>query len=126
MPSFTRVAEGRGQIPDKTATAELQVYNLTCRGNASLFGYFLERDDIYEVAGYLKIEAWPGPGATRVRIIYDATLTDEAAIKEALTGPYYDAAADIWRSSPFEIVGYDAVNLFGNEASPDEDSPETD
>ncbi len=111
IPSFVQVAEGRGAPPAEAATLELQVYNLACRGNASLFAYFLERDDQGEVPGYLKIEAWPGPGAAEVHVTYDPAQANEAAIKEAITEPYYDLVADVWRPSPFEIVGYDPLGL---------------
>lgn len=117
-PSFSRVVEGRGEAPAVTATAELGILNLACRGNASLFAYFVERDDEYEVPGYLKIEGWPGPGAARVLITYDPSLTDETAIKEAITEPYYDATSDQWRSSQFEVDGYDPLAAFDD--TPDE------
>ena len=111
MPSFVQVAEGRGPIPGEVAQVELGIHNLGCRGNASLFAYFLERDDEYEVPGHLKIEAWPGPGIASVRITYDAERTDAAAIKQALTEPYYDSTGDLWRFSPFEVEGYDPLGL---------------
>lgn len=111
MPSFIQVAKERSHIPAETVTAELNVHNLGCRGNAALFCYFLERDDEYEVPGYLRTEAWPGPGIAPVRIIYDPTQTDEADIKTAITEPYYDSDAGFWRASPFEIEGYDPLGL---------------
>ncbi|HUU83187.1 MAG TPA: 4Fe-4S binding protein [Phycisphaerae bacterium] len=111
LPAFSRVAEGRGEAPAITAAAELEVYGLSCRGKATLFSYFIERDDEFEIPGYLKIEAWPGPGAARTRITYDPSQTDEQAIKEALTEPYYDGVGDVWRSSPFDLAGYDPLGL---------------
>ena len=122
MPSFRMVAQGRGEAPAETAVVELRVHDLACRGRAALFVYFLERDDEYEVPGYLKIEAWPGPGAARARIIYDPTQTDAEAIKEAATEAYYDAVAGIWRPSPFEIEGYDLLAAFEDEIE-DEKAP---
>ena len=125
LPSFIQAAEGRGDAPAEMATVELKVRNLGCRGNASLFCYFLERDDECEVPGYLKTEAWPGPGIAPVRITYDPSQTDEAAIKEAITEPYYDTVAGVWRPSPFEIEGHDPLGL-DDEDSADEVDPEAD
>jgi ferredoxin len=124
MPSFIQVAEGRGRAPVESATVELGIHNLGCRGNASLFCYFLERDDEYEVPGYLKTEAWPGPGIARVRITYDPAQTDEAAIKEAITEPYFDERERIWRPSPFEIDGYDLLGGTGLDESEDPALPD--
>ena len=106
LPSFVKT---RGQAPVVTATTELDIIGLTCRGKATLLTYFLERDDAFELAGYLKLEAWPGPGATRTRVTYEPSLCDEAAIKRAVTEPYYDALGTLWRFSPFEIKGYDPL-----------------
>jgi hypothetical protein len=121
MPSYRHVAEGRGEPPARATTVELQVQNLTCRGSATLFSYFLERDDEYAIPGYLKIEAWPGPGAVPVHITYDPQQTDETGIKEAITEPYFDG--DIWRPSPFAIEGYDPLDILGDA---DDESPADD
>ena len=104
MPSFIK---SRGSPSAQVSNLRLQVTDLTCRGRANLFVYFLERDDMYEVPGYFKVEAWPGPGLADVGITYDPTLTNQDAIKQAITEPYYDATADFWRNSPFTIEGYD-------------------
>jgi ferredoxin len=111
LPSFVKT---RGQRPAETAVVRLEIYNLTCRGNATLLTYFLERDDEFALSGYLKLEAWSEPEAAPVRITYDPTRTDETAIKEAITEPYFDAVQNIWRTPPFRIVGYDPLGL--NEA----------
>jgi len=87
----------------------LKVTGLNCRGNATLFMYFLERDDAFELPGYLKLEAWPGPGTAQARVTYDPTTTDTEAVKQAITEPYYDAVGEVWRPSPFEIEGYDPL-----------------
>ncbi|MCP4251006.1 MAG: hypothetical protein GY778_28545 [bacterium] len=118
LPAYSRVAEGRGDAPPITATAELEIRNLTCRGSAALFAYFLERDDEYALDGYLKIEAWPGPGAVPARITYDPEQANPMGIKEAITEPYFDAVGNVWRTSPFEVSGYDPLGLTGgSEAS---------
>jgi polyferredoxin len=104
MPSFIK---SHGSPSAQVSKVRLQVADLTCRGRANLFVYFLERDDMYEIPGYFKVEAWPGPGLADVDITYDPTLTSEDAIKQAITEPYYDATADFWRKSPFMIEGYD-------------------
>ena len=108
MPSFVRT---RGVRPVGVATVELQVKDLTCRGRANLFLYFLERDDMFQFPGYFKVEAWPDPEVADVRITYDPSLADEAAIKRAITEPYFDMTADFWRTSPFRIEGYDPLEL---------------
>ena len=41
--------------------------------------------DLAAVPGYLKTEAWPGPGAAKARITYDAARADETAIREAIS-----------------------------------------
>ncbi len=111
IPSFVHTVEGSPEPPAETTTLELGVRSLGCRGNAALFAYFIERDDVFELPGYVKIEAWPGPGIAKARITYDPAQTNETAIKEAITEPYYDGVADLWRPSPFEIVGYDPLGL---------------
>jgi hypothetical protein len=90
---------------------DLSVEELTCRGRANLLFYFLERDDVYQIPGYFRVEAWPGPGLAKVRVTYEATVCEASAIKQAITEPYYDATANIWRSSPFRIEGYDPLSL---------------
>jgi len=42
-------------------------------------------------------------------VTYDPSQTDEAAISQAATEPYYDVLADRWRMSPFQIEGYDPL-----------------
>lgn len=108
MPSFIRT---RGDRPDRVATVELQIEDLTCRGRANLFFYFLERDDMHAIPGYFRVEAWPDPKLADVRITYDPILGNEAAIKRAITEPYFDMTADFWRTSPFRIEGYDPLEL---------------
>ncbi len=108
MPSFVKV---RGERPAQTAETTLHLSDLSCRGRGNLLVYFLERDDLYEVAGYLKIEAWPGPGLAEVRITYDPSQVSADALKQAITEPYYDVLGDRWRMSPFQIEGYDPLGL---------------
>ena len=108
MPSFVK---SRGTLPDRVATAELRMSNLHCRGRANYLFYFLNRDDELRVPGYLKIEAWPGPGMADVRITYDPGKTDEAAIKRAMTELYYNDFRKRLEHSPFQIEGYDPLGL---------------
>ncbi len=108
VPSFVK---HWGERPAEVATVELQVENLTCRGRANLLAYFLERDDLFAVGGYLRIAAWPGPGSARVQITYDAGKTDEAAIKQAITEPYFEMPGNSFRQSPFQIEGFDPLLL---------------
>jgi hypothetical protein len=89
----------------------LKVDNLSCRGRANLLFWFLDRDDMDAVEGYLKVEAWPGPGFAAVRVTYDPSQSDDQAIKRAITEPYFNLAEDFWRASPFTIEGYDMLDL---------------
>ena len=111
LPSFVK---SHGSRPAQVAKVRLRVENLTCRGRANLFFYFLQRDDVSQIPGYFKLEAWPGPGIADVDITFDPTATDEHAIKQAITEPYYDAVAEFWRTSPFVIEGYDPL-MFGGK-----------
>ena len=106
FPSFVKV---RGESPGQVARVELRMDDLGCRGRANMLYFFLERDDMYRLDGYFKVEAWPGPGVADVRITYDPAQTSEGAIKQAITEPYYDVLADLWRMSPFRIEGYDPL-----------------
>jgi len=108
MPSFVNT---RGLRPESTARLELQIHDVACRGRANLLVYFLHRDDMFEVPGYLKVEAWPDPNLAAVHVTYDPTQTDDEAIKQAITEPYYDVLADRWRMPPFRIEGYDPLGL---------------
>ena len=110
LPSFVK---SHGSRPAQVSTVRLKVEDLTCRGRANLFFYFLQRDDLFAVPGYLKVEAWPAPGLAEVDVTFAPAVTDENAIKQAITEPYYDAMADFWRASPFVIEGYDPLMLDG-------------
>ncbi len=120
VPSFVK---SRGEKPARAAEAKIRLAEMTCRGRANLLVYFLERDDLYRVPGYLKVEAWPGPGISDLHVIYDPSATNEAAIKRALTEPYYDAVADSWRMSPFAIEGYDPFALLDEVTPADSPAP---
>jgi len=80
---------------------------VTCRGRANKLILFLERDDVLEIDGYLKTEAWPDPGVARIRITYDPSQTDPGALKEAIATSYFDTWQGFARASPFEIEGYE-------------------
>ncbi len=108
MPSFVKI---RGEAPAEVAQVELRIHNLTCRGKATSLWYFLERDDFTAVPGYLRVEAWPGPGVAQARVLYDPSMADEQLIKDAIVEPYFDADANFWRPSPFVIEGYDPLGL---------------
>ncbi|MHC4816668.1 MAG: 4Fe-4S binding protein [Planctomycetota bacterium] len=100
LPSFTWT---RGDPPLRTEEVEFLVHDLTCRGRANLFVYYLERDDDLRLKGYLRLEAWPGPGAARARITFDPSATNATTIREAILEPYYDNDRGFWRMSPFRI-----------------------
>jgi len=100
MPSFTHE---RGAAPADAASIELRVTELTCRGRAVLLASLLERDDLHAIEGYLRLEVWPAPEMGRARITYDPDRMDADGIRRAITEPYYDAATDGWRASPFGV-----------------------
>jgi len=117
LPSFVK---SRGVAPNRVATVQLRIHELTCRGRANLLVGFLERDDMYHISGtdpktpgYYKVEAWPGPVVAVVCISYDPACADEDAIKQAITEPYYDMAENRWWLSPFLIEGYTPPGLDG-------------
>jgi len=69
LPSYVHE---RGQKPAMVAAVDMKVSDLTCRGRATLFTeFFLYRDDELALPGYLRVEAWPGPGLADARVIYD-------------------------------------------------------
>ena len=114
LPSFIKIRPDTASAdtaPVEYATVELLVEDVTCRGRSNMLYYFLSRDDLYEIPGYLKLETWPDPVLARVRVTYDASQTDEAAVKSAICEAYYELEADNWRESPFKIKGYDSLGL---------------
>jgi ferredoxin len=112
LPSFVKV---HGEPPVQPAVLELRVHELTCRGRANLLVWFLQRDDLGKPLRYFRLEAWPGPGAARARILYDPSETDEESLKRAITEPYFQSHGDMvaarWYPSPFRIEGYDPLAL---------------
>ncbi len=106
MPSFVfEQGERSGTIASET----LHVQGLKCRGSATLFTFFLCRNDIYEIPGYIRVEAWPGPQQGRAKVYFEKDQADRQAILDAITEPFYDAVDNRWRSSPFVIEGYDPL-----------------
>lgn len=93
--------------PDSTEKIVLQIQGVTCSGSAQLFAYFLDRKDISEVEGYLKVTTRPRPGWIDATILFDPAKTNEQAIIEAVTEAYYDESEQRWRPSPFRIRGVD-------------------
>ncbi|MHC4944672.1 MAG: 4Fe-4S binding protein [Planctomycetota bacterium] len=110
MPSF---AWAREEFREDTAILDMGVEELGCRGRANLLVYYLDRDDELELPGPLRLEAWPGPGVSRVRIFYDAGRVDETMIRMAVTEAYYDSDSNSGRPSPFRIEGYDPFDPTG-------------
>lgn len=110
LPSFVKV---HGEPPGRVAALDLRIHELTCRGRANLLVWFLQRDDVGKPLRFFRLEAWPGPGAARARILYDPAETDEESLKRAITEPYFQAHADTvaarWYPSPFRIEGYDPL-----------------
>jgi hypothetical protein len=93
--------------PDNPEHMSFDVKGVSCSGSARLFVYFLNREDFSQVNGYLKVGMRPRSGWVRVNVWYDPARTDQTAIREAVTEPYYDLQEHRWRPSPFEIKGMD-------------------
>ena len=106
LPSFVKV---RGERPPEVAEVQLRISDVTCRGRANLLWYFLQREDLYALPGYLKVEAWPSAQWASVHVTYDPARTGAAQVRQALVEPYYDAVTDQWRMPPFAIQGYDPL-----------------
>jgi ferredoxin len=108
--SFTKV---RGDKPQQTETVTLKVDNLTCRGTATLLWFYLDRDDLYALPGYLFVEVWTDPTMGTVRVTFNPTQVSRNDIYMAITEPYINFA-DTETSgqimfSPFNVQGYDPI-----------------
>ncbi len=114
-PSFTYVRGAPGGDSDgdpqgEPVTVELRLEELGCRGRANLLVFFLDRDDEYALPGYLRLEAWPGPGESKVRITVSAdggpgtSAAVLTALTEAITEPYFNLIENRWYPSPFVIL----------------------
>ena len=97
--------------PEATEKAVLEMQGISCSGSAKLFTYFLNRKDISAIEGYLKISTRPRTGWIDVTVTYDPSKTDKDGIIEAATEPYYDEAEQRWRPSPFEVRGFDLLDI---------------
>jgi hypothetical protein len=91
------------------STAVTSVENLTCRGRANLLVWFIQLDELALPLRFFKVEARPGPGASRVRTTYDPNETDEDAVKRAITEAFFQVHAEAtdvrWFASPFRVAG---------------------
>ncbi len=106
LPSFFKARDLA--VSAQTATVDLTVEGASCRGRANLLFYFLDRDDLFEVPGYLSLAVWPDPIEGLVRVTYDPTQTDADAVRAAIAEPYFEIDANQWRPSPFVLDGYDS------------------
>jgi ferredoxin len=95
----------RGHQPDRVETLDLRVRGLTCSGSGLRMVWFLERDDLFAIPGFLKLEAIPSKDWAQVRIEYDPAATDREAIIEAVTFPYSNVEDFSETHSPFVIEG---------------------
>jgi len=116
LPSFVKERSGQA---DRPQSVRLKIENLSCRGRGNLLYWYLDRDDAFRIPGRLRLEAWPGPGYATIIVHFDAAKTSEAAIKRAITEPYYNAAEDRWRMSPFRIEGYDLLDVDVDGGAPE-------
>lgn len=110
FPTF--IEERDIERPASVAECQLNVEGVSCSGSARQLVFFLDRDDLYAVGGYLKVLTSPGPGFVEVRLQYDPEQTDPNALKEAIVEPLYDANEKRWRLPPFRIEGYDPLEGF--------------
>lgn len=114
LPSYVHE---RGAKPTSTESVDLRIHDVTCRGRATMLTqFFLDRNDDFALPGYLKVEAWPGPGVAPVRVTFDPSLVSADNVRQAITEPYFNLLDDTWAFSPFRIEGYAAVDLLGESA----------
>lgn len=112
LASFTKV---RGERPKQTETVTLNIENLTCRGTANKLWFFVDRDDIYQLPGYLMLEVWPDPKTGKIRVTFDPSEIGRETICQAITEPYInfadEASSGQIMNSPFVIEGYDPLSM---------------
>ena len=82
---------------------EFMVKGVKCRGSAKLFEFYLYRDDMDKLNGYIHLQIWTNSVASRVKIYYDSRNVSEEQIKIALTEAYYDEDDDRWRTPTYEL-----------------------
>ena len=107
LPSFVKE---RGERPDVVGRVELEVTGITCRGSSSALWNHLQRDDVYALPGFLRLETWPAGGFARVVAVYDPAEADDEAVRLAITGAGINAAGD-WVVPDYRIRGYDPFGL---------------
>ena len=109
VPSFLkRVGTARAA----TATETLQIENLTCRGRANLFAYFLERDDLFadpRVPADRRL-AGTGLGGSSHHVRSDARPIWRPC-ERAITEPYFEADDEFLAVVPVQVQGYDPLAL---------------
>lgn len=103
LPSFI---QARGEPPATTDSVRLTVSGVTCRHSSMEFAAWLDRRDLFEVPGYLKLEVWPAPAGSDVRITFDPTRTSADDIRAAIVSPLFDFDTGTIERSPYEIEGY--------------------
>jgi len=115
LASFTKV---RGDRPEQTESVTLKVDHLTCRGTANRLWFYLDRDDLYALPGYVFVEVWADPKTGTVRITFDPALVSRDDLCRAITEPYINFADATSPGqimfSPFVIHGYNPMEE-GNE-----------
>ena len=82
----------------------LMVKGVKCRGSAKLFEFYLYRDDIDKLEGYIHLQVWTNPQTSKAKIYYDSRTISTEQILTALTEAYYDEDDDRWRNPTFEIL----------------------
>jgi ferredoxin len=107
LPSFVKE---RGTAPAATASLELGVSGVTCRGSSTGLWNFIQRDDEFALPGYLRLETWPGGEFARVRVVFDPSQADDDTVRQAIVTPVFTDEGD-WFVPDYTIEGYDPLGL---------------
>ncbi len=107
LPSFVKE---RGERPAEVAELELAITGITCRGSSVGLWRHMDRDDLFAVDGFLRMETWPAGGFATVRFVFDPAHTDAEGLRQAVTAPLINADGE-WVVPDYRIEGYDPFGL---------------
>jgi hypothetical protein len=112
LASFTKV---RGDRPSHVESVTLRIDNLTCRGTANRLWFYLDRDDLFALPGYLFVEVWADPTTGTIRVTFDPEQVSRDDLCRAITEPYInfadaDSPGQIMLS-PFVVHDYDPMSI---------------
>jgi ferredoxin len=119
LASYTRV---RGERPQQVESITLKIDNLDCRGKATRLWFYLDRDDLFALPGYLFLEVWTDQDVATVRVTFEPGQISRDDLCRAITEPYINFAdletPGLIMFSPFNIEGYDPMKFEFEDASP--------